>query len=79
MATAAALSLHRDMFVDERTLLIDMALVTNGVTAWQAPELPHGGRAMRVVAVHALHQALVDTVVVRFGEICLGRCVASVT
>jgi len=34
---------------------------------------------MWVVAVHALHQALVDTVVIRFGEICFGRCVAAVT
>ena len=37
MATGTALSLHRHMFVDERTLLIDMALVANGVTARQAP------------------------------------------
>ena len=35
MATAAALSLHRHMFVDERTLLIDVALVANGIAARQ--------------------------------------------
>jgi hypothetical protein len=34
---------------------------------------------MWVVAVNALHQALVDTVVIRFGEVCLGGGVASVT
>ena len=37
MATGAALSLHRHMLVDERTLLIDVALVANGVAARQAP------------------------------------------
>ncbi len=79
VATGAALGLHRHMFVDKGTLLIDMALVANGVAAREAPQLPDSSRTMRVVAVHALHQTLVDTVVIWFGEICLGRGVASVT
>ena len=37
VATAAALGLHRHMFVDKGTLLIDMALVANGVATRQAP------------------------------------------
>ena len=34
---------------------------------------------MWVVAVHALHQSLVDAVVIRFGKVRLGGGVASVT
>ena len=34
---------------------------------------------MWVVAVHALHQSLVDAVVIGFGKVCLGGGVASVT
>ena len=37
MATCTAPSLHRYMFVDKRTLLIDVALVANGVAARQTP------------------------------------------
>jgi len=37
VATAAALSLHGHVLIDERTLFVDMALVANGVTARQAP------------------------------------------
>jgi hypothetical protein len=33
---------------------------------------------MRVMAVVALHQALVDPVVIGLGEICLGRDMASI-
>jgi len=79
MATGAALGLHRHVFVDERTLLVDVALVANGIAARQASQLPYGRRSMRVVAVHALHQPLIDAVVIKFGEIGLGGCVASVT
>ena len=79
VATGAALCLHRHVLVDERSLLIDVALVANGVSARQGSHLPHCRRPVRVVAVVALHQALVDPVVIRFGEIRLGRSVASVT
>ncbi len=79
VATGAALGLHRHMFVDKGTLLIDMALVANGVAAGQAPQLPDSSRTVRVVAVHALHEALVNSVMIWFGEICLGRGVASIT
>ncbi len=79
MATAAALGLHRHVLVDKRTLLIDMALVANGIAARQGPKLPHRCRTVRVVAVVALHQPFVDAVVIGFGEICLGRGMTSVT
>lgn len=78
VTTAATLGLHRDMFVDERPLLVDVALVTNGIAAGQGPRLAHGRRPMRVMAVVALHQALVDPVVIGLGKIRHGRSVASV-
>jgi len=37
VATAAALGFHGHVFIDERTLFVDMALVANGVTARKAP------------------------------------------
>jgi hypothetical protein len=69
VATAAALGFYWHMLVDEWPLLIDMALVANGVAARQAAQLPHHRRSMRVVAVDTLHQAFVDSVVIRLGEI----------
>ena len=66
------------MLVDERPLLVDMALVANGIAAGQSPHLPHGRGPVRVMAVIALHQTLVDPVVIGFGKICLGRSMASV-
>src|SRR5208337_386010 len=77
-ASRAALGLHRHMLVNEGSLLVGVALVANGIPARQGPQLPHGRRAMRVMAVHALHQTLVDPVVKRFGKIGLSRGMASV-
>ena len=79
VATAATLSLHRHVLIDVGSLLIDVALVANGVAAGQAAQLAHGRCAMRIVAVCTLDQALIDAVVIRLGKICLGGCVASVT
>jgi hypothetical protein len=79
MATGAAFGLHWHMFVDERTLFIDMALVAYGVATGQAPQLPHGSRPVRIVAVHTLHQTLIDAVVIGFGKVRLSGDVAAVT
>src|ERR1700690_1531557 len=79
VATAAALGFDRHMLVDERPLLVDMALVANRISAGQGTQLPNRRRAMWVMAVVALHQTLVDAVVIRFGKIRLGRGVASIT
>ena len=78
VATAAALGLHRHMLVDEGPLLVDMALVANGIPGRQGPRLPHSRCPMRVVAVIALHQTLVDPVVIGLGKICFGGRMASV-
>jgi hypothetical protein len=78
MATAATFSLHWNMFVDEGPLLVDMALVTNRIAAGESPYLTQSGSPMRVMAVHALHQALVHTMVIGLGEVGFGRNVASI-
>ena len=78
MATAAAFSLHWNMFVDEGPLLIDMALVANGVAAGESPYLTQSGGSMRVMAVYALHQSFVHPVVIGLGKVGLRRSVASV-
>ena len=54
MATATPLSFYRHVFVDEWTLLVDVALVANRIAAGQRLELPHRSRPVRIVAVHAL-------------------------
>ena len=78
MATAAAFGLHRYMLVDERPLLIDVALVTNRISAGLRAHLPHVRCAMGIVAVVALHQALVYAVMVGLGKIRFGRSVAAI-
>jgi len=79
VATAAALGLHRHMLVYERSLLVDMALRTSGVSASQGLHLPNRARAVGVMAVTALHQTFIYAMVVRLGKIRLGRSMASVT
>jgi hypothetical protein len=55
VAAAAALGFDRYVFVDEWSLLIDVALVTNGVAACERTQLPDRPRAVRIVTVAALH------------------------
>ena len=40
VATRTAFGLYRDVFVDEGALFIYVALVTNGVSTGQSPDLP---------------------------------------
>jgi len=78
VATAATLGLYRNMFVDEGSLLVDVALVADGIAAGQGLQLPDRRRSVRIMAVSALHQALVDAVVIGLGKIRLGRRMAAV-
>jgi hypothetical protein len=78
MATGASFGLYGHMLVDERPLLVDMALVANGIAARHCPELPHRRCSMSVMAVIALQQTFVHPVVVGFGEIRFGRGVTSI-
>ena len=66
------------MLVNERPLLVGMTLVANRIPARQGPHLTDGRGPMRVMAVNALHQTLVDAVVIGFGKIRFGRGMASV-
>src|SRR5579872_4025006 len=79
VATGAALGFHRYMLVDERSLLVDVALVTDRIPVWQGSPLLHRPCTMRIMAITALHQTLVDPVVIGFGKICLCRGVECVT
>src|SRR5947209_11205090 len=78
MATAATIGFHRHMLVDERPLLVDVALVTNRISAGQSSDLPHCRRSMRVVAVIALHEPFVHPMVIRLREIRLRGLMAPV-
>ena len=78
VATDAALGLDRHVLVNERTLLVDVALVADGVAVWHGPELAGDRRSMRVVAVAALHKTFVHAVVIGFGEIGFGRGMTAV-
>ena len=60
------------MLVDERPLLVDMALVADGIPARHGSQLAYGPSSMRVMAVIALQQTLVDAVVIGLGKVCLG-------
>ena len=78
VATAAAFGFHRHMLVKERTLLIGMALVTDSIAARQSAQLRYGRGSVGIMAVDALHQSFIHAVVVGFGEIRFGGCVAPI-
>ncbi len=78
VTTAAALSFHRYMLIDERALLVGVAFDTNRIPAGHGPHLAEGGGAVHVVAVAALDQAFVYSMVIRLCEVGLGSCMTSV-
>ena len=69
VATRTTLGLHRHVLVYERSLFVDMAFVADGVAARQRPRLPQNPRSIRVVAVIALHQSLIDAMMIGLGKI----------
>ena len=79
MTTAAALSLDRYVLIDERSLLVSMAFATNRVPGRQGTHLMNGGRAMDVVAVAALDETFVDSMMIRLSEVGFGSCMTPVT
>ena len=78
MTTAATFRLHRYVFVDKGPLLISVAFVAHRIATRQGSDLADRGRAMNVVAIAALEQALRNPVVIRFGKVGFGRGVASI-
>lgn len=79
VTTVAALGLHGNVLIDERTLFVDVALDANLVATRQCPNLADGGRAMSVMTVAALDETFVDPVVKWLRKVCLGGCMASIT
>ena len=75
----AALKLHRFVFKRERPLFVRVAGVTNHVLRRRAPELVISHRAVRIVAVGALHQLLIHAVMERHFELSLLLQVTRIT
>ena len=67
------------MLIDERALLVGVAFDTNRIPARHGPHLAEGGGAVDVMAVAALDQAFVYSMVIRLGEIGLRVCMTFVT
>lgn len=78
VATTAAFGFDRHMLVYEWSPGICVTFCADGVTAGQGFHLPQGCGAMRVMAVAAVNQAFIYTVMVRLGKIGLRRGVAAV-
>ena len=78
VAAGAALGFHRYVLVDERPLLVGMAFETHRVPARQGFYLPERCGSVNVMAVVALHQTLVDAVMIGFRKVRLRSGMASV-
>lgn len=78
VATAATFCFHRHMLVDKWSPGIGVALGADGVSAGQGFYLPQGCGAMRVMAIAAVEQTFIYTVVIGFGKIGLRRGVAAI-
>jgi hypothetical protein len=66
------------MLINERALLVGMTLDANRVTGRHGPDLAEGSCTVDVVAVAALNETFVYTMVVRLREVGLGGHMASV-
>ena len=78
VATGASFSLHGYVLIYKGPLLVGVAFQANVVSAGKSPDLSQGGCTVNVVAVAAADEAFIHAVVIRLGEICLGRSVASI-
>ena len=78
VTTGATFRLYRNMLIDERPLLVGMALCANRVAAGECSRLPKGCGAVGVVAIAAPKESFVNPVVIRLGKVSLGGSMASV-
>lgn len=78
VATTAAFGFDRHVLIYKWSPGIGVALGADGVSARQGFHLAQGCGAMRVMAVSAVNQAFIYTVMVRLGKIGLRRSVAAV-
>jgi len=78
VTTATAFRLDRYMLKNEGSLFVRMATGTNRIPCRHSPHLANGGRAMDVVAVAALDETFVYSMVIRLREVSLGGNMTSV-
>jgi hypothetical protein len=78
VTTGTAFGLYRHVFIDERSLFVSMAFEANLVSVGKSPDLAQGGRAMSIVAIAALNQAFVDTMVIGLAKVSLCSRMAAV-
>ena len=78
VATRAAFCSYRLMFVDERALLIRVALETNGVSLGQRTNLTQSRSAVNVVTVRTFNQVFIDAMPIGQPKFGLGRQMAAV-
>jgi len=79
VAGRTAFDLHWLVFKDERPLLVGVASKANRILRRRSPHLLGTHRTVRIVAVRASHQALVDAMVKRHLELGLLLQMAGVT
>jgi len=79
VTTAAALSLDWYVLIDERSLLVSMAFDANCVPARHDPRLAERSGAVDIMAVAALDETFVYSMVIRLCEVGLGCRMTSVT
>jgi hypothetical protein len=79
MTGTAPLGLDRNMFEDEGTLLVGVALVTDRIAAGESFYLAQRGRSVDVVAVVTLNQPFINPMMVGFREVSFLRHVTAVT
>lgn len=79
VATGATLGFHGNMLVDKRALLIDVTFPADGIATGQGAHLADGRGSVGIMAIAALDQALIHTVMKGFGEIGFGGGVAAIT
>ena len=78
VTTATSFRLHRYMLINKRSLFVGVALDTNRVPTRQGPHLAEGGGAVDVVAVAALDEAFVYSMVIRLSKVGLGSDMTSI-
>jgi hypothetical protein len=72
VATGAALRLDRYVLIDEGTLFFRVALDANRISARHRPYLPQGRDPVDIVAIAALNQAFVYSMMIGSGKVSLG-------
>ena len=78
VATGAAFSFDRHMFVHKRPARIGVAFDARSISAGQGLGLAKRGGAMNIVAIRAVNQSFIHAMVIGPGKISLGSGVARI-